>query len=175
MFLNKIKLFLLISICLIFFFLTYNDVKSEEVKIISGIAKVTDGDTIKINKKRIRLMGIDAPEKKQICKKIWLSISFISFEKEYPCGQISTDRLKTKIASKLVICNYKNKDRYQRYIAECFLDKTNINAWMVRTGHAVAYKKYSKKYVAQENIAKKEELGLWSGTFEMPWDFRRKN
>ena len=109
MFLNKIKLFLLISICLIFFFLTYNDVKSEEVKIISGIAKVTDGDTIKINKKRIRLMGIDAPEKKQICKKIWLSISFITFEKEYPCGQISTDRLKTKIASKLVICNYKNK------------------------------------------------------------------
>ena len=54
MFLNKIKLFLLISICLIFFFLTYNDVKSEEVKIISGIAKVTDGDTIKINKKKIR-------------------------------------------------------------------------------------------------------------------------
>ena len=52
MFLNKIKLFLLISICLIFFFLTYNDVKSEEVKIISGIAKVTDGDTIRIEEKK---------------------------------------------------------------------------------------------------------------------------
>ena len=64
MYLNKKNLFLVISICLIFFFLTYFDVKSEEVKIISGIAKVTDGDTIKINKKRIRLMGIDAPEKK---------------------------------------------------------------------------------------------------------------
>ena len=175
MFLNKIKIFLLISICLIFFFLTYNDVKSEEIKIISGIAKVTDGDTIKINKKRIRLMGIDAPEKKQMCKQIWLSISFISFEREYPCGQISTDRLKTKVGEKLVICNYTNKDRYKRYIAECFLNKTNINAWMVRTGHAVAYKKYSKKYVAQENIAKKEKLGLWAGTFEMPWDFRKKN
>ena len=69
MFLNKIKIFLLISICLIFFLLTYNDVKSEEIKVISGIAIVTDGDTIKINKKRIRLMGIDAPEKKQMCKK----------------------------------------------------------------------------------------------------------
>ena len=52
MFLNKINLFLVISICLIFFFLTYNDVKSEEVKIISGIAKVTDGDTIRIEKKK---------------------------------------------------------------------------------------------------------------------------
>ena len=52
MFLNKIKIFLLISICLIFFFLTYNDVKSEEIKVISGIAKVIDGDTLRINEKK---------------------------------------------------------------------------------------------------------------------------
>ena len=84
MFLNKIKLFLLISICLIFFFLIYNDVKSEEVKIISGIAKVTDGDTIRIEGKKIRFFGIDAPEKKQQCSKPWLNISFISFNKDYP-------------------------------------------------------------------------------------------
>ena len=96
MFLNKIKLFLLISICLIFFFLTYNDVKSEEVKIISGIAKVTDGDTIRIEGKKIRFFGIDAPEKKQQCSKPWLTISFISFNKNYPCGQISTDKLKKR-------------------------------------------------------------------------------
>ncbi len=57
MFLNKIKLFLFISICLIFFFLTYNDVKSQDVKIISGIAKVIDGDTIQIDKKKIRFFG----------------------------------------------------------------------------------------------------------------------
>ena len=64
MFLNKINLFLAISICLIFSFLIYNDVNSEEVKIISGIAKVTDGDTIQIEGKKIRFFGIDAPEKK---------------------------------------------------------------------------------------------------------------
>ena len=96
MYLNKTNLFLVISICLILFFLTHNNVKSEEVKIISGIAKVTDGDTIRIKGKKIRFFGIDAPEKKQKCKKPWLTISFISFTKDYPCGQISTDKLKKK-------------------------------------------------------------------------------
>ena len=54
-------------------------------------------------------------------------------------------------------------------------DKTNINAWMVRNGYAVAYRKYSKKFVSQEIFAKKEKLGLWSGTFMMPWDYRKNN
>ena len=54
----------------IFFILTYNDVRSENINKISGFAKVVDGDTIKINSKKIRLYGIDAPEKKQKCKKM---------------------------------------------------------------------------------------------------------
>ena len=175
MYLNKTNLFLVTNICLIFFLLSYNDVKSEEVKIISGIAKVTDGDTIRIEGKKIRFFGIDAPEKKQQCKKPWLTISFISFSKNYPCGQISTDKLKKKINNKLLICKWTNKDRYKRYIAECFKGKTNLNAWMVRSGYAVAYRKYSKKFVSQEIFAKKEKLGLWSGTFTMPWDYRKNN
>ncbi len=175
MYLNKTNLFLVTNICLIFFLLSYNDIKSDEVKIISGIAKVTDGDTIRIEGKKIRFFGIDAPEKKQQCKKPWLSISFISFSKDYPCGQISTDKLKRKINNKLLICKWSNKDRYKRYIAECFKDKTNINAWIVRNGYAVAYRKYSKKFVSQEIFAKKEKLGLWSGTFMMPWDYRKNN
>ena len=175
MFLNKIKIFLLVNICLTFFFLTYNVVKSEEIKVISGIAKVTDGDTIKIDNKKIRLMGIDAPEKKQKCQKVWLSISFLSFNKEYLCGEVSSKKLKKKINNQFITCKWKNKDRYKRYISECFKDNTNLNAWMVRNGYAVAYRKYSKKYIAQENLAKKENLGLWSGTFDMPWDYRKKN
>ena len=175
MYLNKTNLFLVTNICLIFFLLSYNDVKSDEVKVISGIAKVTDGDTIRIEEKKIRFFGIDAPEKKQQCKKPWLTISFISFSKDYPCGQISTDKLKKKINNKLLICKWSNKDRYKRYIAECFKDKTNVNAWMVRNGYAVAYRKYSKKFVSQEIFAKKEKLGLWSGTFMMPWDYRKNN
>ena len=175
MFLNKIKLFLVISICLLFFFLTYNDVKSQEPKIISGIAKVIDGDTIKIENNRIRLFGIDAPEKKQKCQKPWLSISFLTFNKDYQCGVISSNKLRSKINNKLIICKSNNKDRYNRFISECYKDKTNINRWMVSNGYAVAYRKYSKKFVSLENLAKKKRLGLWAGTFEMPWDWRKHN
>ena len=139
------------------------------------MAKVIDGDTIKIEKNKIRLFGIDAPEKNQQCQKPWLSISFLTFNKSYQCGKISTSKLKIKINNKFIICKSINKDRYNRFIAECYKDKININKWMVLNGYAVAYKKYSKKFVVQENIAKKEKLGLWSGTFEMPWVWRKKN
>jgi len=46
---------------------------------------------------------------------------------------------------------------------------------MVLNGYAVAYRKYSKKFVAAENLAKKDKLGLWNGTFKMPWDWRKTN
>ena len=101
------------------FFLTYNDVKSEEVKIISGIAKVTDGYNSN-RRKKIRFFGIDAPEKKQQCRKPWLTISFISFSKDYPCGLISTDKLKKKINNKLLICKWTNKDRYKSILLNVF-------------------------------------------------------
>ena len=175
MFLNKIKLFLVISICLIFLSLTNIDVESQEVKLISGVAKVIDGDTIRIKNKKIRLFGIDAPEKKQKCRKPRLTILFLTFNKDYPCGEISTLKLKQKINDKFVTCKSTNLDRYKRFIAECFKNKTNINKWMVRNGYAVAYKKYSKKYLASENFAKDNEMGLWIGSFQMPWEWRKEN
>ncbi len=83
MFFTKRKAIILIIICSIFFILTYNDVRSEEIKEISGNAQIIDGDTIKINSKKIRLHGIDAPEFKQMCKKPYLTIIFFTFTKDY--------------------------------------------------------------------------------------------
>ena len=175
MFLNKIKLSYQLSLLLIFFSTFCNYLKSQEIENIIGIAEVIDGDTIKIGSKKIRLLGIDAPEQKQICKKTFLSISSVSFKKEYPCGEISTNFLRKKIDNQMVNCKSVGMDRYKRHIAECFKGKKNINASMVQNGHAVAYRKYSAKFISNENNAKKEKLGLWAGTFEMPWDYRKKN
>jgi len=174
MFFTKRKAIILIIICSIFFILTYKDVRSEEIKEISGNAQIVDGDTIKINSKKIRLYGIDAPEIKQMCKKPYLTIIFLTFTKDYPCGKISTEKLKKKINNKVITCKILDVDRYKRFIGECYKRNLNLNSWLVSNGYAVAYRKYSKKYISNEINAKNEKKGLWQGKFEMPWDFRRK-
>ena len=175
MFFTKRKAILLFLICLIFFILTYQDVKSSEIKSVSGHAKVTDGDTIKINTFKIRLDGIDAPEKKQKCKRPYLEIFMFTFYEDYSCGQKSTEALINKINNQKITCKISNVDYFKRLIGECYKRKINLNAWLVSNGHAVAFRKYSKKYVPDEILAKQEKKGIWQGKFEMPWDYRKSN
>ena len=159
MYLNKIKLFLVISICLTFFFLTYNDVKSYEIKII-------DGDTIHLNNEKIRFTGIDTPELKQTCKK--------NSEIIY-CGIEARQLLIDKIGKDKVICVREGKDHYKRTLAECFVNDLSLSRYLVREGYAFAYRKYSKKFISDEDFAKKNNIGMWSMNFEYPWDWRKKN
>ena len=173
MYLNKIKLFLVISICLIFFFLTYNDVKSQEIKIIEGNAFVIDGDTIKINGEKIRFSGIDAPEsyykgKEQTCLRENEKIS---------CGKLSKDFLIQKIDNQKVTCEIESKpDRYKRKLGECFVNKKSLSRILVKNGYAFDYPRYSKKkYAKDQDYARANKLGLWNMKFEFHWDFRKKN
>ena len=159
MYLNKIKLFLVISICLIFFFLTYEDVKSSKIEVI-------DGDTIKINGEKIRFSGIDTPELKQTCIKNGL---------ENSCGIKAKTILSEKIGKNKIKCISEGKDQYKRMLAECFVNNESLSSYLVKSGYAFAYRKYSKKFVSQEDIAKKNQSGLWEGSFLMPWDWRKKN
>ena len=173
MFLNKIKIFLLISICLIFFFLTYKDVKSQETKIIEGNALVVDGDTIKIDGKNIRFSGIDAPEsyykgKEQTC---------LQENEKVSCGKLSKDFLVQKIDNQKVKCKIEPKpDRYKRKLGECFINNKSLSRILVRNGFAFDYPRYSKrKYAKDQEYARVNKLGLWNMKFEFPWDFRKNN
>ena len=159
MYLNKINLFLVISICLIFFFLTYNDVKSYEIKII-------DGDTIHLNNEKIRFTGIDTPELKQTCNK--------NNEIIY-CGIQARQLLINKIGKNKVNCVKDGKDQYKRTLAECFVNDLSLSRFLVREGYAFAYRKYSKKFIIDEDFARKNKIGMWSMQFEYPWDWRKKN
>ena len=160
---------------IIIFLIFVSNVTAEE---ISGIPKIIDGDTVHINNNKFRLEGIDAPEMKQQCKKESLKISSIigfTFYKDYRCGHVSKAKLKAKINGSKIKCIFISKDRYKRYIATCFKGETNLNQWMVRNGYAIAYRRYSKKYVSDEDFAKEKKLGLWQGKFMNPEKWRKLN
>ncbi len=159
---------ILFNLIIILFF--SNFANSETIK---GKALVIDGDTIKINKKKIRFYGIDAPEIDQICYRNFLSISFLTFSKKYKCGLVAKKKLKIFLKEYNIKCLIRGYDKYNRKIAICYRDRISINSWMVKNGYAVAYKKYSKKYINFEEEAKKNNLGLWQGNFDMPWDWRK--
>ena len=159
MFLNKKKLFLAINIWLIFFFFTLKDVESNEVKII-------DGDTIHLNGEKIRFTGIDTPELKQTCTK--------NNEVIY-CGIEARKLLIKKIGKNKVQCVREGKDQYKRTLAECFVNKVSLSSFLVRNGYAFAYRRYSKKFISDEDFARTNNLGMWSMNFEYPWDYRKKN
>ena len=145
---------------------------------ISGIPKVVDGDTVHINDNKFRLEGIDAPEIRQQCQKESVKISSIiglTFYKDYSCGKVSKEKLIRKTRKSKIKCIFTTKDRYKRYIATCYKEKTNLNQWMVRNGYAIAYRRYSKKYVPDENFAKENKLGLWQGKFMSPEKWRKLN
>ena len=127
--------------------------------------KVIDGDTIHIGKLKYRFSGIDAPETKQLCKKNG---------KEILCGVLAKNVLIEKINNSPVTCKIEEVDRYKRLVAECFVREESLSKFLVKNGYAVAYRRYSMKFVEDENYAKENKLGLWSMTFEYPWDYRAK-
>ena len=155
---------LIFKILILFFFMINSSALTQE--IIKGNAKVIDGDTIHIGKNKIRLHGIDAPEIKQKC---------FFLDNEWNCGEESKVNLINLINLKKINCKIIDKDKYDRYIAECYINTININKWMVKNGWALAYKYYSKKYLSEEKYAKNNKLGIWKGEFQNPWDYRKKN
>ena len=155
---------LIFKLLIIFYLILCSSVSFAE-KIIEGKAKIIDGDTIHIGKNKIRLHGIDAPEINQTCEKnniTWL------------CGENATNALVNIINSQKIICNIKDIDQYNRYIGVCFVNNLNMNKYMVINGWAIAYRYYSKDYIEVENIAKRDKVGIWQGSFQEPYLFRKK-
>ena len=138
-------------------FVTYNISFADNLKI-------TDGDTIILNGEKIRFSGIDAPELKQTC---------MQGDQEVRCGQFAKMLLVKKIGNSTPRCISEGKDVYKRTIAECFVNDESLSKFLVRSGYAFAYRKYSTKFIKDEEFAKDNKLGMWSMTFKYPWDFRK--
>lgn len=126
---------------------------------IAGHARVVDGDTLAIGDIRVRLDGIDAPETSQTCDGM-------------PCGRHATDALRHMIGGTSVVCHGSTWDAYDRLIAECYAQDRSLNAAMVEQGHALAFRRYSTRFVQHEEQAQARNAGIWASSFTTPWDYR---
>jgi endonuclease YncB( thermonuclease family) len=135
----------------------------EGAAAVVGVASVIDGDTIEIHGQRIRLYGIDAPEASQPCD---------LDGKPWRCGQASANALAEYVGRRTVTCEPRDRDRYGRLVAACSVGGANISAWMVREGWAVAYRRYSQDFVANEAAARAAKRGIWRSAFIVPWEWR---
>ena len=126
---------------------------------ISGHARVVDGDGLEIGGQRIRLHGVDAFETRQMCG-------------AHACGRASADALRNLVGGRPVDCAEMDRDRYDRIVAVCHVGGEDLGAAQVRQGHAVAYTRYSQRYVMEERAARRENAGAWAYGFTPPEAWR---
>lgn len=128
---------------------------------LSGPARVIDGDTIQIGGTHIRLWGIDAFEKRQMCGQL-------------ACGLAATQRMIELTRGQTVSCTQQDKDRYGRTVARCYANNQDLGATLVREGWAVDYTQYSHGYYkTSQETAKANNAGAWATGFQVPWSWRR--
>ena len=132
--------------------------------LLIGQASVIDGDTLEIHGQRVRLYGIDAMESRQLC--------WNGKRKRYACGREAALALDDFIGDSVIACESRGHDRYQRMVARCSVRGEDLGAWLVESGHALAYRQYSLDYVKQERGARKGKRGVWKGKFVRPWEWR---
>ncbi|NGO50594.1 thermonuclease family protein [Mesorhizobium camelthorni] len=131
---------------------------------VKGIAKVIDGDTIRIGGTTIRLHGIDAPEAGQKC--------VTASGKSWDCGDAAMDGLGDLIAGHIT-CVGTEYDGYNRLLAVCRSSEgIEINRTLVKDGHAWAFRKYSFDYANEEAEARASRLRIWQAVTQTPWDYR---
>ncbi|HWA12266.1 MAG TPA: thermonuclease family protein [Burkholderiales bacterium] len=134
------------------------------------VVGVSDGDTITLltgerRQYKIRLSGIDAPEKKQAF------------------GNVAKQTLSRQVFGRPVVVEWSKTDRYGRIVGRIEVDGADVNLEQVREGSAWVYTQYlkelpaqdRKRYLDAEQQAKEERRGLWRDSDpEPPWQWRRE-
>lgn len=136
-----------------------------EIRIAGKVVHIADGDTITVLEKnreyKIRLYGIDTPEKTQ---------DFGAKAKVFTSDLVS---------QKEVTVIQKDVDRYGRVVGIVYIGNTCINEEIVKAGFAWVYQHYCKEpfcrdWMKLERLAREEGVGLWSHPNPVPpWDFRK--
>jgi endonuclease YncB( thermonuclease family) len=136
-------------------------------EIVTGMPRIVDGDTAQIGNTKIRFAGIDAPETDQVC--------LDAKGQKWACGVAARDALVKFSAGRPWDCDLSGMDRYGRALGKCFVEGDDISSWMVKSGWAMSFVRYSHDYDRDEERARETKSGLWSGAFIAPWDWRHRN
>ena len=147
----------------------FTPVSAETVR---GQVRVIDGDTFRFESGlKVRIFGIDTLEKNQKCEVGGACV---------PCGQQSKDAAIKIIGTSEVVCELRGEKTYDREVASCTVDGKDFAASMIASGWALVYRRYLPKkgegheYVAAEDRAKKDAVGLWSMRFVPPSEWRNR-
>ena len=159
---------MLVSLCVLGLPLTGasigSTIQDNKETVLSGKVRVTDGDSLRMGDKRIRLYGVDAVESTQTC----------DYRGEaWKCGRASKRALERLVDGQTVSCIVRDMDR-GRYVSSCYVAGVDVNREQVRRGWAVAYTQYSSQYLSEEKSAHAAKIGLWRASFERPHDYRAR-
>lgn len=139
---------------------------AEATTVLAGkVTRVIDGDTIDVllasGRIRVRLQGIDAPERDQAG------------------GAAATAWLTQQLINQQVMLEPVSQDQYDRMVAVVHVQDRNINSELVRAGHAWAYRQYMRRSDEQlcrvEARARQDGAGLWAAKAHAPWEYRATN
>lgn len=139
---------------------------SAEPGQLRGKAVVRDGDSLEIGAQRVRLWGVDAPEYRQSCRRDG---------QRWACGRAATQALREHLDGRVLSCEVVDRDSHDRAVARCTRAGRSVNEWLVREGWAVDYARYSQhRYAQAQAQAQRAKRGIWSGEFEFPEHYRRR-
>ncbi len=132
---------------------------------LEGVARVIDGDTLDVGSVRVRLHGVDAFERGQLCDRPSGS---------WACGAAATRALKSRAEGRRLVCRVLDTDRYGRKVSRCERDGVDVAEALVAEGLALAYRRYSRDYIDEELAAEARGVGAWNGSFDRPEQWRRR-
>lgn len=132
---------------------------------LEGLGRVVDGDTLDVGSVRVRLHGIDAFERNQMCERP---------SGAWACGAAATRSMRARAEGRQLVCQVLDTDRYGRKVSRCERDGVDIGGALVAEGLALAYRRYSQDYVAAETAARARGVGGWDGSFDRPEQWRSR-
>jgi len=131
---------------------------------LSGRARVVDSNTIEVAGRRVRLIGVDAPDLDQTCP--------TRKGETYPCGRVAARTLAAIVKDGPLDCRGEQADSAGRLLARCAIRGFDVGEQYILTGRAFADPESGGDYRRAEATAEKLREGMWRGEFQKPWEWR---